>query len=197
MAPKKARKADDDDEAPAPDSGKHVTLTSGELCDPEMLVAGDVLSRMNYITVVSNDGGSVQVRDTTGFEWSIGESILRNQAYASDQYAKVQKVTRIELARLLEQDVRDAVFSCCFRKLPNATEQDAMLDGADLGTSAKRKKLAKSLALGPERVLHGYITDTHELGRLPVFDLVANSPRLVDLRTLTWLTFKNVRYELK
>lgn len=89
------------------------------------------------------------------------------------------------------------VFSCCFNKLPNVDEQDAMLDGADLSTSAKRKRVAKDLQVGPERVMHAYALDTHELGRIPVFDLDNNGHRLVDLRTLKWLTFKNTRYELK
>lgn len=199
MAPKKNRPAaapaDDEDRAPA--SGKQVTLVGGARCDTASLRTGDVLSRMNYMTVVAIHGDSVHVRDPTGFEWSIKDTILRSQAYASDQYASVEAVTRVELARLLEQDVRDTAFSCSFRKLPNADEQDALLDGADLSTGVKRKRVAKALQQGPERVMHGYIEDTHELGRLPVFDLVANAHRLVDLRTLAWLTFKNVRYELK
>lgn len=203
MAPKKSKKDDAADPAPAaaaasPESRAiQVTLQTDAKCAPSSFRVGDVMSRINYITVVSVDGDRVTVRDTTGFEWSIGNSILENQAYTSNQYTRVEKVTRTELARLLEQDIRDSVFSCAFNKLPNADEQDSILEKADLSTGAKRKRVAKELQVGPERVMHAYAEDTHEMGRLPVFDLEANGHRLIDLRTIKWLTFRNTRYELK
>ena len=95
---------------PAPPSGKHiVTLPAKAKCDVSALKVGDYLSRVNYIKVVSVDGDMCRVRDGTGFEWSIGKSILENQAYTSDQYTHIEKVNRTEMARLLEQDVRDQV----------------------------------------------------------------------------------------
>ena len=195
MAPKKSV-------APVADQAndtrsKQVSLETDAKCAPEHLKAGDVLSRMNYITVVSVNRDTFTVRDTTGFEWDIGRTVLQKQAYTSNQYTKVEKVTRVELARLLEQDIRDSVFSCCFNKMPNADEQDTMLENADLSSGAKRKRIAKDLQVGPERIMHAYAEDTHELGRLPVFDIEANGHRLIDLRTLKWLTFRNTRYELK
>jgi hypothetical protein len=199
MAPKKNASAP---ASSSPDNAidtrsKLVTLENDAKCNPEELKVGDVMSRINYITVVSVDESSCTVRDTTGFEWEVGKTILENQAYTSNQYTKVMKVTRTELARLLEQDIRDSVFSCCFNKMPNLDEQDAMLERADLSSGAKRKRVAKDLQVGSERIMHAYAEDTHELGRLPVFDIEAQGHRLVDLRTLKWLTFRNTRYELK
>ena len=192
MSSKKSKDADATDTR-----SKQVKLSANAKCSPKDFQVGDVLSRINYITVISVDDDSVEVRDTTGFQWTIGKSILENQAYTSNQYTRVEKVTRTELARLLEQDIRDSVFSCAFNKLPSADEQDAILESADLSTGAKRKRVAKDLQVGPERVMHAYAEDTHELGRVPVFDLEANGHRLIDLRTIKWLTFRNVRYELK
>ena len=37
--------------------------------------------------------------------------------------------------------------------------QEALLASADLGTPAKRKRVAKDLGIGKERVLHGHIED--------------------------------------
>ena len=118
-------------------------------------------------------------------------------AHSADQFSSTHKVTRTELARIAEQDIRDTVFSCAFNKLPNQQDQERVLAGADLSTPAKRRKVAKDLSVGPERVLIGHITDTHELGRIPVYDLQANGERLVDLRTLKWLVFGNKKYEVK
>jgi hypothetical protein len=51
--------------------------------------------------------------------------------------------------------------------------------------------------VGKERVMFGHITDTHEMGRLPVHDLEAKGERLVDLRTVKWVIFGNTKYEVK
>jgi hypothetical protein len=163
-------------------------------CNIQSLKPGDFLSRINYIKIVSNDGSNVTVQDETGFQWNIAKTILENQAtnllglqllcffslillcrqaYTSNQFTKVENVTRTEMAALLETEVRDQVFSCCFNKLPNSDEQSSILENADVSTAAKRKRVAKELVVGPERIMHAYLTDTHELGRMPVFDLEA------------------------
>ena len=73
--------------------------------------AVETLSRVNYMRVVSVSGDRVEVEDPkTGFTWGIGSSILAEQAQSSDQVVEERKVSRTELARILEQDVRDCVF---------------------------------------------------------------------------------------
>lgn len=169
--------------------------------DASKLKAGDVLSRISYMRVIGMDGDSVEVENESGFRWSIARSILEAEAVSSSQYTKTLVVPRTELARVLEQDVRDTVFSVAFTKLPDLSEQEKTLADADLSTPAKRRKFAKILGVGKERVLHGHIDDPgHELGRMPVIDLEVTSgskERLVDLRTLKWLVFGGVKYEVK
>ena len=165
--------------------------------DASQLKAGDFLSRISYMRVKSLQGDNVEVENEHGFSWSISKSILEAECTTAHQYSKTEKVTRTELARILEQDVRDAVFSCCFNKLPSADDQEKALAAADLSTSAKRKRVAKELGVGPERIMYAHIVDTHELGRVPVYDLEAKGERLVDLRTLKWIVFNNVKYEVK
>ena len=63
-----------------------------------------------------------------------------------------------------------------------------------MATPAKRRKVVKELTTGKERVMHGHILDTHELGRVPVYDLEAKGERLVDLRTLKWVVLRGVKY---
>jgi len=137
--------------------------------DASKLKAGDFMSRISYMRVVSVDGDSVEVENEAGFRWSIGTSILEAEAVSSDQFSKTQKVTRTELARILEVDVRDSVFSVAFTKLPEVSEQEKALADADLSTPAKRRKVAKDLGVGKERVLHGHLVDTHEIVSFPMF----------------------------
>jgi len=92
--------------------------------------------------VVSIDGDTVTVKNDKGMEWRISKDILAAEACRSKQFTKTEKVTRTELARVLEQDVRDCAFFVCFTKLPDVNDQEALLNGADLGTPAKRKRVA-------------------------------------------------------
>jgi hypothetical protein len=169
-----------------------------KLCDIGKLKVGDFLSEVNYIKVLSVTDKDCEVEDAlSGKKWTVSKGILETQAYTSDQFLTCEKVTRTELARILEVDIRDKVFSVCFNKMPQLADQEKMLETADLSTPAKRRKVAKDLGVGEERVMHAFATDTHEMGRLPVFDVQAKAPRLVDLRTIKWLCFANKKFELK
>ena len=169
-----------------------------KLCDIAKLKTGDILSELNYIKVVSVSDDRCEVEDAlSGQKWSVSKSILETQAYTSNQFTSCEKVTRTELARILEVDIRDKAFSVCFTKMPQLADQEKLLESADMSTPAKRRKVAKELGVGEERVMHAFATDTHEMGRLPVYDLEAKAPRLVDLRTIKWLCFANKKYELK
>lgn len=139
--------------------------SSEKKLDASKLKVGDAMSRIQYMKVVRIGATSVTVQDETGFEWDIGKSILEAQAYTADQFTETVKVSRTELARIMEMEVRDSIFSCCFSKLPNADDQEKALANADLSTAAKRKRVAKEISVGAERVLVGHVTDTHELAR--------------------------------
>jgi hypothetical protein len=165
--------------------------------DGAKLKVGDFLSRVSYMKVVSISGDSVEVENKGGFRWSISKSILEAESTSSTQFVETRRVTRTELARILEQDVRDSVFSVAFTKLPDPNDQEKLLADADLSTPAKRKRVAKDISVGKERVLPGHISDTHELGRMVTYDLEAKGERLVDLRTLKYIIFNNVKHEVK
>ena len=93
------------------------------MLDSEKLHVGEVLSRISYMRVVSINGDMVTVKNDKGLEWNIGKGILAAEASSSSQFEKTEKVTRTELARILEQDVRDCAFSVCFTKLPDVNDQ--------------------------------------------------------------------------
>ena len=47
--------------------------------------------------------------------------------------------------------------------------QEALLASADLGTPAKRNRVAKDLGIGKERVLHGHIEDVRKNQKINTF----------------------------
>lgn len=138
-------------------------MASNKMLDGSKLKVGDFMSRVSYMRVKSISGDNVVVENQDGFSWSISKTILEAEATSSTQYTDTKKVNRTELARIFELEVRDSVFSCSFTKLPNLSDQEALLANADLSTSAKRRKVAKDISKGDERTLHGFIVDTHEV----------------------------------
>ena len=157
--------------------------------DASKLKAGDFLSRISYMRVISVDGDSVEVENEAGFRWSIARSILEAEAVSSNQFKETKKVTRTELARVMEQDIRDSVFSVAFTKMPDAASQEKTLAEADLSTPAKRRRVAKELGVGKERVLHGHLDDTHDLGRVSAYSRLHTRCRLMFIKSFSPLAF--------
>ena len=173
-------------------------------CDVEKLQTGSVLSRISYMTVVSKQSnGNVTVKNEQGLEWMIGKDIVEKECYTADQHSSTEKVTRTDLARLLQDEVKDTVFEVCFEKAPDAKKQAELLVDADLSTDKKRRKIVSDIQTGEERILKGHLLDfEHVMGRLRVRDHEAPGEevaktRLVDLRTIRWLTLRNKKYVLK
>lgn len=163
--------------------------------DGSKLVAGEILSRVSYMRVVSVCGDTVEVENTDGLRWTIDKSLLESEARSSSQFEETKRVTRTELARILEVEVRDSAFSVAFTKAPDAADQEKALDGADLSTPAKRKRVAKELGVGKERVMHAHLDDSHELVRAPREGtcIVFATLRFLVQKTLPFLVGSNAR----
>ena len=111
------------------------------------------------------------------------------------------------MARKLET-IGHAAFKVTFKKQVATNDVADGLDGADVSTQAKRRKVIKQLMEGAERVMHARMARTAdddsalELGRYKVLDLdelfkhndEKRAMRLVDTRTITELVVDNVRY---
>ena len=176
------------------------------------LKVGERLSRTQYYQVkeISNGWGtpSLTVENEWGFSFTInGREIVENEMCSAEQFTETEKVTRTELAELLET-AGDAIFTVCFSK--QVKEKDAkkalesFLDQKGRKTELKKKvkDLAKQVLGGEERKLIGYLLRTEpKMGRSQVIDLEIDKDkhriRLVDHRTLRWLILKGVKYEVK
>jgi hypothetical protein len=177
--------------------------------DVKKLKIGDIFYRVVHYEVTSLSGGDVGTfSDTAGDHW-ISSDLVEKSAYTTNQFVSEKKVTRSEMAQKIET-LGHAAFKVMFRKMVPPNDIADGLDGADLGTQAKRRKLVKTLTDGEERVMHCRLHRSEqfdaamELGRYRVVDLEVllqeegadfkKALRMIDTRTLTELVVDNIRY---
>jgi hypothetical protein len=165
---------------------------------------GERLALFSYYRVDSVDGSFVNVTDEDGNQVRVGREIVDSSMVSTTQFAKTTKVGQTRMAQIIE-GLGQLPFCVCFAKKvdPNAVADG--LDGADLSSQAKRRKLLKTLMEGEERVMHCRLHRSTEddvemeLGRYKVVDLEASTPgkpaqRLVDTRTVKWLIVDGVKF---
>ena len=168
------------------------------------VVVGERLAMHNYYTVTKIDPEYIHCTDHNGQCVRIGRGIVADAMTSTSQFTREEKVTKTRLALLMEQ-LGHASFQVTFKKQVLANNVADGLDGQDLGSQAKRRKLVKTLMDGEKRVMHarlwrGTEDDVEmELGRYKVVDLEKSEPgkpamRLVDTRTVTELVVDGVRY---
>jgi len=177
--------------------------------DVSALKAGDHLYEVSqYVVKRVRDDGSVDVLNTqTHSEFTFGKDVVQSTIYSTDQFEREVKMTRSEIAKKIET-LGHSSFRVKFRKQVVSNDVADGLDGVDMGSQAKRRKLLKSLMEGVERTMHARLYRTEEFdasmefGRYKVVDLEdyektrdeKRSSRLVDTRTVSELVVDNVRY---
>lgn len=176
--------------------------------DISKLKVGDRFYRVVHYQVTANDGKSIHTKSDTAGMSTISASLVECSAFTTDQFATEVKLTRTQLAQKIET-LGHAAFRVKFRKAVSPNDVADGLDGADVATKTKRRKVVKGLMEGEERVMHCKLFRTEEfdasieLGRYRVVDLeayekagydTAKAMRLVDTRTIDELVVDNVRY---
>ena len=167
---------------------------------------GERLALFNYYIVTATDSEYVHCTDENGQGVRISRAIVDSAMISTTQYTSEKKVTRTRLAQIIE-GLGHAPFRVTFNKQVQSTAVADALDGKDLGTQAKRRKVVKALMEGEERVMHCRLWRSTEddpemeLGRYKVVDLEKSEPgkpaqRLVDTRTVKEVVVEGVRYHI-
>lgn len=177
--------------------------------DLKKVKAGNYMSETQYYKIDAVDSSGVQVTNERGFKFGIGGNIVEEGLYSAHQVNEIHKVTRTELIEIFSK-VGDTVFTVCFNKQPKVADINEAIEGSNKGKIlpvAEMKKNIKKAFEGEERILVGYLLTTETgFGRSNVIDLEAergSKPdwdgrmRQVDHRTLNWLIYKGVKYEVK
>ena len=170
----------------------------------DKVVFGERLAMHNYYVVTHIDNQWVHCTDHNGQSVRIGRKIVADSMTSTSQFTREEKVTKTRLAQIME-GLGHAAFRVTFNKQVAPTAVADGLDGKDIGSQAKRRKVVNELMKGEKRVMHARLwrgdgDDVEmELGRYKVVDLEASEPgkpaqRLVDTRTVTELVVEGVRY---
>ena len=165
---------------------------------------GEFMTLFNYYKVESIDHEYVHVIDEKGNRLRISKGVVNDSMHSTDQYAKSERVTRTRLAQIME-GVGHAAFRVTFQKQVTPTAVADELEGKDVSTKAKRRKVVNELMKGETRVMHAKLHRSieddveMELGRYKVVDLEKSepgkpAPRLVDTRTISELVVEGTRY---
>lgn len=171
---------------------------------------GSYLSETQYYKVSRITGLSAEVVNERGFPLTISGGIIAEGMYTADQYSEVKDVTRTELIGIFNS-VGDTIFTVNYHKQPSADSINDAIESANRGKILpikEMKKLIKDAYKGEERTLVGYLIKNETgFGRSMVIDLEADTSkstkdwdsriRQVDHRTLNWLIWKNVKYQVK
>lgn len=176
-------------------------------CDATKLVPGEFLYEVTYYKVLSVDDKDVHVIDNTGNKLLISRDVVERLDYSTTQFTSEVKMTRSELAQKIE-GLGHAAFRVKFRKQVAPNDLADALDGKDITTQAKRRKIVKELMEGEERVMHAKLVRSDEfdaameMGRYRVYDLTEldkhqdekRAIRLIDTRTVSELVVDGIRY---
>jgi hypothetical protein len=177
------------------------------ICDSSKLKKGDHLFEVCYYVFDHNDDEYTHVIDRDGGKIQISRSIVDKFMACTSQHTTEKKVTRTELSALIE-GLGHTSFRVTFRKQVVPNDIADAIDGKDLSTQAKRRKVMKELMEGEERVMHAKLLRSKEfdaameLGRYKVIDLDALKPgedaaraiRMVDTRTISEVVAEGIRY---
>ena len=168
------------------------------------VTVGERLALHNYYVVTAIDSEYLHCTDHLGNNVHIGRGVVDDSMSSTSQYHTSTQATRTQIAQRLD-GIGHAAFRVTFTKQVTPTAVADGLDGHDVGTQAKRRKIVKDLMVGEERVMHARLWRGHddtaemELGRYRVVDLEASTPsklemRMVDTRTISELVVEGVRY---
>ena len=167
---------------------------------------GERLALFNYYTVESVDSDYIHVRDENDQKLRISKVIVDKSMVSTQQFKREYKLSRTQITKILE-GAGHLPFRVTFHKKVEPNHVADGLEGKDLDTAAKRRKIVKDLMEGQERVMHARLWRSGdqaemEFGRFKVLDMEATDAhpekkpqqRQVDTRTITELVLEGVRY---
>lgn len=170
----------------------------------DKLSVGNWFSDTKYLRVMDRHSDSVVNAVTSdGHKLAISADIVKNEMYSATHFGEERKVTRTELAGVLE-DAGNMVFSVNFRGKTNEkkmAEEIKDMDQSILDNKRQLNKFVKQLLEGKETQMTAHLARSEpKLGRSLVISLDAHGPnkfRQVDHRGIESIVYDNTRYFLK
>lgn len=170
----------------------------------DKLSVGNWFSDTKYLRVnkIRSDG-LLDANTSDDKKLVISKDIVQNEMYSSVHFTEEEKVTRTQLAEILE-DAGNKVFTACFRGKPNEKKAAEIISKMDVDVLSNKRglnKLVKEMLQGKQTQITGHLARTEpKLGRSLVIGLDiegANKFRQVDHRGMESIIFKNKKYFMK
>ena len=181
-------------------------MSSPQRTSAALVKRGERLALFNYYTVDSTDDEYVHLTDENGLKLRISNGVVDKSMVSTSQFTREFKLNRTQIGKILE-GAGHLPFRVTFHKKVESNHVADGLEGKDLETPAKRRKIVKDLMEGQERIMHARLwrsgdQSDMEFGRYKVLDLEATDAhpekkpqqRQVDTRTITELIIEGVRY---
>jgi len=166
---------------------------------------GDRFSLIRYCQVTELRDTKFTVKTDDGQYWQVDKGIVERTCYTANQFTEEVQLSKTDIAKCFEQ-AGDTIFTVMFHKKVKPEDVAETIGSLEENPAqwnqTKRRKLARDLLAGEERVLKGYLKSPEPdiYGRVKVHDLEVaegTNERLVDPRTIEWLILKNIKYVVK
>jgi hypothetical protein len=161
-----------------------VELGENDRCDPTKIKDGSLLYRPARIVVLSAEDSTMRNQDLYNdggdSDWLVGKNLIRKQCWSPDQYTKIKRVSKSEIAEIITNEIGDCVCKMMFTKIPDANDMAVFLrEGSQLiesleSTDAEKhkhyKKLFERSQRGKTRIIRGYVLKTDDAGMIQFLD---------------------------
>ena len=164
----------------------------------EGVSVGDFVSCTQTYRVTGKGNGHVSLRCVSNGSHSDVRQELIAKEVDDLQHQEEVKVSRREMAAVC-RNARGSVVQFHFFKKPTDARGAQLLDGADLSSAAKRRRVCRDILRGEERTMKCVVKGVNDQGRADVVDLEVDGPhnsRQVDLRTVDVCVFRGRKYKI-
>ncbi len=176
----------------------------------------EVLSETQFYTVDEVKEDKVSLKNDDGTSIVVNKDYVEKCLKSAEQFDKVERVTRTELANIFLASTNRAI-TVCFNKQVKAEDAKKTMyelyankDGKLVSEQTFKDKvdeLLKSVLTGKERIMKGrHYGKIGELGRVNFIDMEAEKDpeksyetriKQVDPRTILWVVVDDIKYEVK
>lgn len=177
------------------------------MADYSKLKEGEVLSEIQFYTVKRAGSNELELKTDEGEEVKVSKHYAEKFLVSADQFKKIEKITRTELAEKVMSSPRIAItvnFNKAIKEADIKKGLHALYPnkGKMISHAEFKKNVNATLNLkGEERTMIGrHYGDVDGTGRLKFIDMKVTKgirQRLVDPRTLNWAIIDNVKYQVK
>lgn len=172
-------------------------------CDRNKVQIGSVFSRHSFGSVIGFERDQfgkriAKLRNSTGYEWGVGEEILEQEFSFADQYDDEIKLARTEIIKILVEHSHTAMTVVFRKKLDPKVAAKTLATGQGSMSDKEWTKTVEAALEGESRRMIGHhFGSFNEHQRLKFEEHGEEHQKQVDPRTVDEVIVNRVRYLVK